>query len=196
MSSAPSANPACLPGNAFFAFPEVCGDYFAVLGRRGRRFVYSRVEPDGGIPVRYDRGEFRVIFHEIKQFNPQFCDSVGKAFGITPRLNAADGDVLGPNQAEALRMGYSAVQLEGRRLQLEAPQNPARLSRLYPFPEFGIYALLLKDPLSLFVAEMSSRGGFECISDGRVKLRPLTRMTRSLADAVNKLFDTRFTGYG
>ena len=166
-----------LPTNTFFAFPEVCGDYFAALMGPSRWWTieYARIERDGGIPTRSSGGGFEVASYPISSFNPQFCRDVAKEFGFTQAANAEDQEILGHDAAEALRMSYDAELLQGRRQRIRPAAGSVQPRRFYPLPEFDCYVLLTKDPLALYRAPMTSEGGLTVREDqiGRASCREI-----------------------
>lgn len=187
-----------LPVNTFFAFPEVCGDYFAALrGKDGWwSIAFAHIEEDGGIPTRSVGFGFEVAYHWISLFNPQFCTQVSQAFGFLAVENADDVEVLGQDPKKALKIGYRAEVVAERRLRVSPAPGAVRPRRFYPLPEFDCYVMLTKDPLTVYSAPMTPMGGLEVHRDGTVPVTRVDSFTVGLAAAVNSLFGTEFVGHG
>lgn len=191
-------NPAALPVNTFFAFPEVCGDYFAVLHQPEGWWTikFAKIERDGGIPTRASEASFEVACHPVGSFNPQFCRDVAASFGFNTISNAEDGEVLGRDQADALRMGYDAELLDHRRQRVKPASGSVRPRRFYPLPDLDCYVLLTKDPLAVYRAPMTATGGLEVRPDCSVPAQRVTDFSPAFAKAVNALFGTEFEAHG
>jgi hypothetical protein len=191
-------NPAALPVNTFFPFREVCGDYFAVLHQPEGWWTikFAKIEQDGGVPTLAGEAAFAVACHPVASFNPQFCRDVAAPFGFNTISNAEDGEVLGRDPAEALRMGYQAEPLAQRRQRVKPLAGSVQPRRFYPLPDLNCYVLLTRDPLAVYLAPMTDAGGLVVRPDCSVPVQRVTEFTPPFAKAVNALFGTEFMAHG